>query len=44
MMNCGGKVVPVLSVAQQKRAIAGNRGQKRKVVVNALDSPFDVNW
>lgn len=38
------KPAPVLTAAQQKKAIAGSKQQKRKVVINTLDSPLDLDW
>lgn len=36
---------PVLSAAQQKKSINGStKVQKRKVLINTLDSPLDLEW
>jgi len=36
---------PVLSEAQQKKSINGStKVQKRKVLLNTLDSPLDLDW
>ena len=36
---------PVLTAAQQKKSITGTtKIQKRKVVLNTLDSPLDLDW
>ena len=34
----------MLTAAQQKKAIAGSKVKKRKVVLNTLDSPLDLDW
>jgi hypothetical protein len=38
------KAAPVLSEADKKKSIASSKYQKRKVVLNTLDSPFDIRW
>lgn len=36
---------PILSVAQQRKSINGStKIQKRKVLLNTLDSPLDLEW
>lgn len=36
---------PVLTAAQQKKSISGtSKVQKRKVLLNTLDSPLDLDW
>lgn len=40
------KPAPILTASQQKKSITGSssKGQKRKVVINTLDSPLDLEW
>lgn len=36
---------PTLTKAEQKKSISGTKKvQKRKVVLNTLDSPLDLDW
>lgn len=34
----------ILTKDQQKKSISGSKIQKRKVVLNTLDSPMDMDW
>lgn len=43
-MEVGKKPALELTAAQQKKAIAATKIQKRKVVLHTLDSPLDIQW
>lgn len=38
------KPAPVLTAAQLKKSIAGGSKVQKKVVLNTMDSPLDLEW